>query len=173
MEFQEKQGLSLWWLYILIGIDAIIILSIVLFDKGGMSFEQLKAVYFAPLWAVFLPLTIVFLLQKNKLTLTVNELGISYRYFPFRNKTRLLPWGTVEKVWFHKYDALGDYGGWGVRYRLWFKFSDKAYLMNDKDKGLQIEFKNGKRLLFSTNKCDAFELFMANLKARYQIQAIQ
>jgi len=68
---------------------------------------------------------------------------------------------------------LGDYGGWGVRYRLWFKFNDKAYILNDRDKGLKIEFKNSRKLLFSSNKLDALELFLINLKTQYQIQAIQ
>ena len=79
----------------------------------------------------------------------------------------------MERVYLNKFDALGDYGGWGVRYRLWFKFNDKAYILNDKERGLQIEFKNGKRLLFSSNKLEELELFLINFKSRYNIQAIQ
>lgn len=57
--------------------------------------------------------------------------------------------------------------------RLWFNFKDKAYLMNDKSRGFQIVFKNGKKLLFSSNKVDALELFLINLKTKYNIQAIR
>ncbi|SDG99723.1 hypothetical protein SAMN05421827_11483 [Pedobacter terrae] len=173
MEFEEKQCLKLWWLYILLAIDAIMVLSIVLFDKGGMSFQDLKAAYFAPFWAVLLPFAIIYLLQKNVMTLQINAEGIAYRYFPFQSKLKLLSWTTMEKVYINKYNALGDYGGFGVRNRLWFKFNDKAYLLNDRDKGLQIEFKNGKKLLFSSNKIDGLEMFLLNLKTRYNIQAIQ
>ncbi|MCZ4223012.1 hypothetical protein [Pedobacter rhodius] len=173
MEFEEQQNLKLWWLYIILGVDAVMVLSIVLFDKGGMNLRDFKNVYFAPVWAIILPFLIIYFIQKNTLTTTINLQGISYRYFPFQVKPKLFGWENIKKVYINKYDALGDYGGWGVRYRLWFKFNDKAYILNDKDKGLQIEFKDGKKLLFSSNKLDEMELFLINLKTRYNIQAIQ
>jgi len=173
MEFEEQQHLKLWWLYLLVGVDAIIVLSIVLFDKGGMSFTDLKAVYFAPLWAVILPFAIIYLIQQNVLTLRINEEGIYYRYFPFKARLKHLKWDEIAKAHITKYDAFGDYGGYGVKIRLWFKFDDKAYILNDKDRGLQLEFKNGKKLLFSSNRIDEMELFLINLKTRYHIQAIQ
>ena len=173
MELEEKQNLKLWWLYILLIVDAVIVLSIVLFDKGGMSYKDLKDSYFSPLWAVLLPFLVIFFVQKNVLTTKFTPEGISYRYFPFQIKPKLFQWKDIEKVYIDNYDALGDYGGWGVRYRLWFKFNDKAYILNDRNKGLRIEFKNGKKLLFSSNKLDVMELFLINLKTRYQIQAIQ
>jgi len=173
MEFEEQQHLKLWWLYLLVGVDAIIVLCIVLFDKGGMSFTDLKAVYFAPLWAVILPFAIIYLIQQNVLTLRINEEGIYYRYFPFKARLKYLKWDEIAKAHITKYDAFGDYGGYGVKIRLWFKFDDKAYILNDKNRGLQLEFKNGKKLLFSSNRIDEMELFLINLKTRYHIQAIQ
>ncbi|SFA57986.1 hypothetical protein SAMN04488511_11875 [Pedobacter suwonensis] len=173
MEFEEQQHLKLWWLYLLVGVDAIIVLCIVLFDKGGMSFTDLKAVYFAPLWAVILPFAIIYLIQQNVLTLRINEEGIYYRYFPFKARLKHLKWDEIAKAHITKYDAFGDYGGYGVKIRLWFKFDDKAYILNDKNRGLQLEFKNGKKLLFSSNRIDEMELFLINLKTRYHIQAIQ
>ncbi|MGM9477975.1 hypothetical protein ACS5PU_16195 [Pedobacter sp. GSP4] len=173
MEFEEKQSLKLWWLYILVAIDAVMIASIVLFDKGGMSFNDLKAVYFAPLWAVILPFAIIYLIQKNVLTLQISQLGIAYRYFPFKRKLKSHKWEEIDKAYITNYDAFGDYGGFGVKNRLWFKFNDKAYLLNDKNKGIQLEFKNGKKLLFSSNRIDELEIFLINLKTRYNIQAIQ
>ena len=173
MEFEEQQHLKLWWLYLLVGVDAIIVLCIVLFDKGGISFTDLKAVYFAPLWAVILPFAIIYLIQQNVLTLRINEEGIYYRYFPFKARLKHLKWDEIAKAHITKYDAFGDYGGYGVKIRLWFKFDDKAYILNDKDRGLQLEFKNGKKLLFSSNRIDEMELFLINLKTRYHIQAIQ
>ncbi|WP_343524771.1 hypothetical protein [Pedobacter sp.] len=173
MEFEEKQHLKLWWLYLIIGVDAVIVISIILFDKGGMSFTALKAVYFAPFWAVLLPFAIIYLIQQNVLTLRINEEGIFYRYFPFKAKLKHLKWDEIEKTYITKYDAFGDYGGYGVKSRLWFKFNDKAYILNDKNKGLQLELKNGKKLLFSSNRIDEMEVFLINLKTRYTIQAIQ
>ncbi|TCD12087.1 hypothetical protein EZ449_03430 [Pedobacter frigidisoli] len=172
MEFEEKQNLNLWWLYILVAVDAIMVGSIVLFDKGGMSTQDLKDVYFAPLLAVLLPFIIVFVIQKNTLTLRINEQGILYKYFPFKSKLNLLAWSSIQTVYITKFDAFGDFGGYGVKNRLWFKFKDKAYILNDKNKGLQIEFKDGKKLLFTSNKIEEMELFLINLKTRHNIQAI-
>lgn len=173
MEFEEKQTLKLWWLYVLLAIEAVVVLSILLFDKGGVSFQALKTMYFTPIFALLFPFLIIYALQKNVFTLSINENRIAYKYFPFHIKLKPFLWNEIKKVYINKYDALGDYGGWGMRYRLWFKFSDKAYLLNDKSVGLQIEFKNGKRLLISSNKIDEMELFLINLKTRYNILAIQ
>lgn len=172
MEFEEKQHLKLWWLYILLGVEAIIVLSIILFDKGGMSFQQLKAIYFLPFIGILLPFALIYVLQKNTLVLKINTDGISYKYFPFRISLKLFAWNNIKKVYIKKYDALSEYGGWGYRTRLWFKFKDRAYLLNTESKGLQIEFNNGKMLLFSSNKIDELELFLINLKTKYNIQAI-
>jgi len=173
MEFEERQNLNLWWLYILLGIDAVMVLSIVLFDKGGTSLQDLKSNYFAPFWAVLFPFLIIFLIQKNKLTLKINAEGITFKYFPFNVKPRILHWTDIEKAYIRKYDAFSEYGGYGVKNRLWFKLNDKAYILNDGNKGLQLEFKNGKKLLFSTNKVDEVELFLINLKTKYNIKAIE
>jgi len=172
MEFEEKQRLNLWWLYILIVADAIMVTCIVLFDKGGMSFQDLKGIYFAPVWAVLFPFAIVFAIQKSTLTLSINQDGISYRYFPFKLKLKLISWDSIQSVYINKYDAFSDYGGYGFKHRLWFNFRDKAYILNNQSKGLQIEFKDGKKLLFSSNKIEEMELFLINLKTRYHIQAI-
>ena len=67
MEFEEKQNLNLWWLYILLGLDAVIVLSIVLFDKGGMDFQVMKQAYFAPLLAVLLPFLSFLLFRRINL----------------------------------------------------------------------------------------------------------
>lgn len=173
MQFQEKQHLNLWWLYMLIGIDAIMVTTIVLYDKGGMALQDLKAIYFLPVWAVLLPFAIVLFVQRSTLTLNISNNGISYRYYPFSWKFRNIRWDAIESVYITKIDAFGDYGGFGVKNRLWFKFKDKAYILNDKTKGLQFKFKDGKMLLFTTNKLEEMEQFLIHLKMRYQIKAIQ
>ena len=78
----------------------------------------------------------------------------------------------MTSVYMRKYDALGEYGGWGLRYRLWFKFNDRAYVFNDHSKGLQVELSNGKKVLFSTTKHEELSLFLINLKSKYNLAAI-
>ncbi|GAA4212996.1 hypothetical protein GCM10022289_44550 [Pedobacter jeongneungensis] len=173
MEFEEKQGLKIWWLYLVTGVTIFPTLAILIFQKDGPGLAELKRMYFAPVLAVFLPFLIIFLIQQSKLTLKINADGLSYRYFPFHFKPSYFSWMSIEKAYIRKYDAFSEYGGYGVKTRLWFKLKDKAFILNDKNRGLQLEFKNGKKLLFSSNKIEELEMFLLNLKTRYNIQAIQ
>ena len=172
MEFEEKQQLKLWWLYILLSLETIVVGSIIFLDKGGITFQQLKESYFAPIWAILLPYFIVYLVTKNSLTLKIDQFGITYHYWPF-TKLRTRSWADIDKIYLRKYDALGEYGGWGVKHRLWFKFNDKAYIFNDNNVGLQLELSNHKKLLFSTTKPEELNLFLINLKRTHSIGAIE
>ena len=172
MDFEEKQGLKIWWLYLITGLTIFPTVAILIFSQDGPNFNELKEMYFAPIFAILLPFLIIFIIQKNQLTLRINDEGISYRYFPFQYKQRNHLWDTIDQAHIRKFDAFSEYGGYGVKHRLWFNLKDKAYILNDKSKGLQIVFKNGKKLLFSSNKIDELEIFLINLKTRYKIQAI-
>jgi hypothetical protein len=172
MEFQEKQQLKLWWLYILVGIETVIIGSIILFDKGGMSLNDLKEAYYLPILAIIFPYLIVYLITINSLTLLIDQNGITYQYWPF-SKKKVISWTNIESLYMRKYDALGEYGGWGVKHRLWFKLNDKAFIFNDNNLGLQVLLSNNKKILFSTKKVDELSLFLINLKKRYNIGAIE
>ncbi|SFG80003.1 hypothetical protein [Pedobacter insulae] len=172
MEFEEKQQLKLWWLYILLAIESIVIGSIVFLDKGGITLETLKESYFAPIWALLLPFVIIYFVTKNSLTLIINPAGVIYHYWPF-SKKRMITWTDIDKIYLRRYDALGEYGGWGVKHRLWFKFNDKAYIFNDENIGLQLELSNRKKILFSTAKANELNLFLINLKRTNNIGAIE
>jgi len=172
MEFEEKQQLKLWWLYVLLVIESIFIGSIILLDKGGMTFQTLKESYFAPIWALLLPFIIIYFVTKNSLTLLIDQAGVTYQYWPFAKK-RTISWTAIDKIYLRKYDALGEYGGWGVKHRLWFKFNDKGYIFNDQNIGLQLELTNHKKILFSTGKVSELNLFLINLKRTTNIGAIE
>ena len=172
MEFKERQHLKLWWLYILLGIETIIVCSVLFLSKDGISYEQLKKAYFFPVFAIILPYVIVYVVTHNSFNLKINEHGISYHYWPFA-KNKSLSWDQIEKLYIRKYDALGEYGGWGMRYRLWFKFRDKAYIFNNENLGIQLQLMEGKKLLFSTSKPEEIKLFLINLKNIHHIGAIE
>jgi len=172
MKFEEKQGLKIWWLYLITGLTIFPTAAILIFSEDGPNFKELQAMYFAPVFAIFLPFLIIFIIQKNQLTLLITQDGLSYRYSPFHRKGNVYPWESIEKAYVRKFDAFSEYGGYGVKHRLWFKLKDKAYILNDHSKGLQFEFKDGKKVLFSSNKVDELELFLINLKTKYSIQAI-
>ncbi|WP_293306655.1 hypothetical protein [Pedobacter sp. UBA5917] len=173
MEFEEKQSLKIWWLYLITAATIIPTLAVIIFYKNGQVLEEFKKMYFAPILAVLSPFLIIYLIQQIKLTLKINTEGITYKYLPFHFKPNYFRWMSIDKAYIRKFDAFSEYGGYGIKNRLWFKFKDKAFILNDKNRGLQIEFKNGKKLLFTSNKIEDLEMFLINLKTRYNIQAIQ
>lgn len=172
MEFKETQHLKLWWLYIILGLESIVVLSVLFLGKDSMSMQDLKDSYFLPLLGIALPYLIIYFINKNTLTLTINQDGVTYQYWPFA-KQKAINWNVISKAYLRKYDAFSEYGGWGVRYRLWFKFKDKAYILNDQNRGLQLELHHDKKLLFSIEKPDELNLFLINLKQRNNIGAIE
>lgn len=173
MEFKEKQHLKLWCLYLHLAAGATLVLCILIFDIGEMSFQQLRESYFAPVLAVLISFVIIILVQQSKLTTLINQDSITYKHAPFHGKSIEFKWLSLDKVYIRKYNAICEYGGYGIKTRFWFKFRDKAYILNGKNKGLQHEFKDGKRLLLSSNKIEELEMFLINLKTRYNIQAIE
>jgi len=173
MEFEEKHGLKIWWLYMVTAATVFPSIAVLIFYENGSALVEFKKMYYAPIFAILSPFLFIFLIQQNKLNLKINAEGVSFRYFPFHFRSNLFRWTNIEKAYIRKYDAFSEYGGYGIKTRLWFKFKDKAYLLNDKNRGLQLEFKNGKKLLFSSNKIEELEMFLINLKTRYNIQAIQ
>jgi hypothetical protein len=171
MIFEEKQKLNLWWLYILFGIQAIIILSISLLGDTGMSLAELQQIYYLPIVAIAFIFALVYFINQNYLLLKINEAGICYKYWPF-SKTKKISWSNINHTYLRKYDALGEYGGWGFRYRLWFKWNDKAFLFDGDSVGLQVVFTNGKKLLFSTAKKEQLRQFLEMLKQKHQLLMI-
>lgn len=173
MHFEEKQGLKIWWLYLITALGILPALSVLIFSNSGPSLAELRQMYFAPFLAILLPFLIIYLIQIAKLITIINQDGIFYRYFPLVPKTKKIEWLDINDAYIRKYDALSEYGGWGVKTRLWFKFRDKAFILNNGNEGLQIELKNGRKILFSTNKIEELTAFLLNLKTRHNIQAIK
>lgn len=168
MEFRETQRLKLWWLYILVGLEMLVMMLIFSFGKHRITFAELAEINFMLLLAAASPLILVWGVQQISFKYIINERGISYKYLSLTGKYRLIPWASVNSIYIRKYDAMGEYGGWGAKYRLWFKMKDKAFIFNDENKGLQIEIKNGKKILFSTNELAGLQSFLHNFNMRYR-----
>ena len=56
------------------------------------------------------------LIFSIKLHVTVNAEGITYKYPPFHNKPKQIPWANIESAELMKINPLKEFGGWGLRY---------------------------------------------------------
>ncbi|SHI62978.1 hypothetical protein SAMN02745146_1227 [Hymenobacter daecheongensis DSM 21074] len=77
--------------------------------------------------------------------------GISYRLYPMG--WRRLAWADVKSAHVRKYSPLGEYGGWGIK---GFSTSNYAYNVSG-SYGLQLELKNGHRVLLGTQQPEALQ----------------
>lgn len=173
MQFEEKQRLNLWWLYVLIGIETIVIACVMFIGKNALTNKELQESHYMPLLASALPLLVMLLIHNLKFKYSISENGINYQSIFFWSKTIHLNWNSINRAYIRQYDALSEYGGWGIKRKLWFKLRDKAYIFNNSNKGLQLELNNNKKLLFSITNPNELEIFLINLKTKYQIQAIE
>lgn len=77
--------------------------------------------------------------------------GIRYKFPPLIRKTRFIPISEIASVEVGKYRPLGEFGGWGWRRR---PLSRKTAYNIVGNKGMRIVFKEGKQIVFGTQKQD-------------------
>jgi hypothetical protein len=98
------------------------------------------------------------LLLNVKMETTINNEGIWYRFYPFLVKKRFINWNDIDKAYLRDYKPIIEYGGWGIR----FGFSGRAYNIRG-NHGLQLVFRDGKKLLLGTQKPEELESLLKNL----------
>jgi hypothetical protein len=82
-----------------------------------------------------------------KLITRIDEKGIHYRFIPFHTKLKSILWSEIKSVYVRKYDAVSEYGGWGIK----GFFGKRGRAINVKGNiGIQLEFKNAKKFLIGT-----------------------
>ena len=148
--FAESQKLKQWWVW------ALLILINILFIGGciaqigfGKQFgnNPLSNTGLVIITVVILLFSMIFFIARFETKITVD--GIYVRLVPFSKKYKFYPWEKLNNYYVRKYVPMKEYGGWGIRHKENEK--DSAYTVSG-DKGLQLEFKNNKKLLIGTNK---------------------
>jgi hypothetical protein len=99
---------------------------------------------------LLLPLGVAFLIGNITLTTKIDEQGVHYRFFPFHLKFKHVSWHELENCYVRTYNPISEYGGWGYRISFLRK-KGRAFTVNGKT-GLQLELKNGKKILLGTQK---------------------
>lgn len=141
--FKEQQRFTQTWLIALIVISTIMPLIVILKDADNMSTSGL----ITTICVVLLAPTIIFFFKLNT---RIDEKGIHYQFFPFHFKFKTITWQEINVAYVRKYDAISEYGGWGLKGgALWNKSKGTAINVSG-DIGIQLELKNGKKLLIGT-----------------------
>ena len=148
--FTEQQRFKQWWLWlILISINSIFIFGIFKQIIGEQPFgdKPLSDTGLCIGFGIFLLLTLLFYFFKLETIIKTD--GIYVRFFPIHIAYKKYAWNTINKSFVREYNAIGEYGGWGIRYGI---FGSGNALNVSGNKGLQLVFTNDKKLLIGTNK---------------------
>ena len=94
-----------------------------------------------------------------KLEVSIDHAGIHFRFPPLIRKTRTISREEIHRFEIRKYKPIVDYGGWGIKKR--FKWG-KAYNVSG-NIGLQIYLKNGRKVLFGTQRSQAITAAMKEM----------
>ena len=153
--FSEKQKFNHKWLWIILFFLAIIPISLLVFGK---DFKLVASGDYIGVTVMLLPIILIYLAE---LRVEVSEDGLKYQFFPFHIKVYEIRFADIDSFKELIYSPLKDYGGWGMKY----SFSGTAYNVSG-NKGVKIFLKNGKKVLFGTQKPHKF--FEALNKATQQ-----
>ncbi len=154
--FREEQRFALWlrWLVVLSMALAVppSIFSLINIPSEQGSPEILPIILLT-IAGIFVPIAIAVLFLLLKLETKVRSDGLYIRYFPFHINFKRFTAEDLSEYYARKYKPLLEYGGWGIR----FSFrKGKAYNVSG-NKGVQLVFKSGKRLLIGSQRAEELE----------------
>jgi len=168
--FKESQRFNQLWL-ILFGLITVVFIGFGFFneykDSGeNLSNDQLISMIISGSLMVVVFLLIGFIRLKTK----IDENGITYQFSPFHFTPRIIPWSDLSKCYIRKYSPLSEYGGWGIRgfqTKGFWDFRNKGMAFNVRgDIGIQLEFKDGGKLLIGTQDSEKAEQVIQNYLGR-------
>lgn len=164
MIFKEKQKFTQPWLWVLLIFIGILVYGVFGFafykqiiqgqPFGNHPMNNYAFIIFS--FFILSIVTLIFLLFGfGNLTTIIDKNEISLRFFPFHLSFRKFPWSSIERFEIISYKPISEYGGWGIRYGN----KGKAYNVRG-NVGLQLYFKNGKRILIGTQKSSELSDFL-------------
>lgn len=148
--FYEKQQFRQWWIMlIMVGTSSVFVAGIIKQLIRGQQFGNKPMSNTDLIVATAVLFLLNIFIFSIRLETVIKPDGIYVRFFPFIIKYKHFSWSTLTKSYVRQYSPIAEYGGWGLRLGLFGK--GQAYNVSG-DKGLQLEFTNGKKLLIGTNK---------------------
>lgn len=148
--FSEKQRFRQIWLWvILFTLDTYFLFAVFKQVIGKRPFGDKPMSNEALLIATGIMLLSSLLFYILRLDTEINSNGIYIRFFPFHLSYKKYAWDEIEACFVRQYNPIAEYGGWGIRLGLFGK--GRAFNVSG-NKGIQLVFKNDKKLLIGTSK---------------------
>lgn len=169
--FKEEQKFTQPLIYIGLTIATLVIFTPIIKEWNSISQLPLNKQLGSLSGGIILGLmAILFLFLK--LRTRIDEKGISFKFTPFHFKSILIHWKEVDKAYLRKYNAISEYGGWGIKGGIpWVKGNGRAYNVKG-NIGLQLELRNGKRILIGTQKKNEVEAVLKRYSSKIKTNEI-
>mgnify|MGYP000536615415 CR=1 FL=1 len=162
--FKEEQRFTQKWLIAVMVISTIIpiviLTSKMMQSNHGIQWKE----YILTISLIIFASFSIFLF---KLKTRIDEIGIHYRFLPFHFSNKTIKWTEIKECYTRKYDALSEYGGWGIKGgSLWNKKNGIAYNVKG-EIGLQIVLKSDKKILIGTQKQNEIDNTIKNYLSKF------
>jgi hypothetical protein len=155
--FREEQRFAAWLnLLVYLSMGLAVLLTIFALkkeytEKGPLGTQELLLTVIA---GIGVPIAIAALFLFLKLITEVRSDGVYVRFLPFHIHFKRFASEDLSEYYAREYKPIIEYGGWGIRYGL--SGNGKAYNVSG-NKGVQLVFKNGRRLLIGSQRDEELE----------------
>ena len=154
--YSEEQKFSPWLRW-LIAASMVLVVPFSIFSLTKMNSEQdtseLAVILPLIIGGLFVPIAVALLFGMLKLQTQVRSDGLYIRFFPFHISFKRFTAEDLSKYYARQYKPVIEYGGWGIRFIL---RNGRAYNVSG-NKGVQLVFKSGKRLLIGSQRAEELE----------------
>jgi uncharacterized protein with PQ loop repeat len=155
--FKEEQRFTQSWMIIILTIAVIgplcfgiygVLQQIILKQPfGDKPMSDMGLLFFT-----FVMLCFSILIFLFKLSTRIDEIGIHYHFFPIHFSLKTITWSEIKSANVRTYFPFSEFGGWGFRNGFFGNKSRGKAINVSGNIGIQLEFKNGKKLLIGTKK---------------------
>lgn len=136
-KFKESQRFNQWWFWgLLVFAEGVVIYRL----WRDYSLEELKEFNFDTYASLIIVSSVFLLLLLLRLDVTVDARGVCYKWYPFQYKYQVIPWAKIESIRIRHYNAVADFGGYGLRYT----FKTTAFIISG-NYGIEITYRTKKR----------------------------
>jgi hypothetical protein len=147
--FKEQQRFTQTWLIVLLAISVIIPIVIIINEYLDENTTMSSNEFILTLGGILVSVTFIFFFQ---LKTRIDEFGIHYQFFPFHLSMKTIHWKEINTATVRTYDPIGEFGGWGIKGGLFWDKSKGKCMNISGDIGIQLVFKDGKKILIGTQK---------------------
>lgn len=147
--FVEEQKMNQLWIFIIFSIGLMVAFLPIFKEWNFIKHQQIGEQIGSFLGPIIVILVFIFI-RKISLKTKINKDGIFYQFLPIHFSFKKISWNEIEHISIRKYNAIAEYGGWGLKYGI---FTNRGMsITTNGDIGLQLELKNGKKILIGTNR---------------------